>query len=29
MALNKTKIDFEPIVYPKQNKGLAIYNDIR
>lgn len=27
-ALEKTQIDFESIAYPKESKGVAIYNDI-
>ena len=28
-ALDKTKIDFDTIAYPKESKGVSIYNDIR
>lgn len=28
-AIQETKIDFDEIVYPNQNKTVGIYNDIR
>jgi hypothetical protein len=27
-ALENTKIDFDSLAYPKESKGVAIYNDI-
>jgi hypothetical protein len=28
-ALDKTKMEFDPMAYAKESKGVSIYNDIR